>query len=182
MKQKIGIFLLIGVNTAAIILNAYIAIFTFGLIVQSDFSLEDAADLVTECFTKFISISSIALAFNFLILQFLRQSKLAVAYSFFFAFLTFVIPAPIILSERNRFLENGRGNSLDIDLDAIKEMKVKDTQTGTITRLSKSKRETIWDLEHLMSSEKNHTGRYEIQIELKNGDLIFYTNSFPSND
>lgn len=180
MKQRLGIALLIFLNVLTIILNTYIVIFQFGIVVGGEFDLEQANSLVTEAILNIAFISAITLVLNFLILKFLNQSKLAVAFSLLFAFLTCFIPAPVIYSERNRFLENGRGNSLDIDLDAIIEMKVKDTQTGRITKLSKSKRETIWNLEYLMWSEKNHTGRYEIQIKLENGDLIFRTDKFPS--
>lgn len=95
----------------------------------------------------------------------------------------FLVSCPFVYIERDKFLENGRGNAVEIDVNLIQKIYVKNLNTGKNIFLQKDEREIIWETERLLNYPDNSKGKniYEVHIKFENGELIFKTNEIPKN-
>lgn len=95
----------------------------------------------------------------------------------------FLVSFTFVYIERDKFLENGKGNALEIDVNLVQKIYVKNLNTGQNTLLQKDEREIIWETERLLNYPDNSKGKniYEVHIKFENGELIFKTNEMPKN-
>jgi len=78
------------------------------------------------------------------------------------------------IHERNQFLENGRENAIDILVEQIQEIRIKNLKSGAIEIIDKTNRENIWKTEYLINHSVIQNPNFELEVIYKNGALKQY--------
>lgn len=157
--------------------------FSFGIIVNGSFSLEHSAQVVKEILTWFSFFGILSIIINYFILKYLNQVTKPLLLGLLISITCFLVSFTFVYIERDKFLENGKGNALEIDVNLVQKIYVKNLNTGQNTLLQKDEREIIWETERLLNYPDNSKGKniYEVHIKFENGELIFKTNEMPKN-
>lgn len=183
MKNKLGILLLICLNGFFIFFSITTAIFKYGIIVNGSFSIENSNEVLKEIFYWIFLYGILTLSLNYLITNFINKFSKSILISILITVISFFVVTPFVYLERNKFLENGRGNAVEIDVNLVQKIYLKNLDSGKITFLQKEEREIIWETERLLNYPNNSKGKkiYEVHIKFINGELIFKTNEIPKN-
>lgn len=109
MKRKIGILLLILVNSLIIWIIVLGIIFSFGIVVQSfDFvrGPEIVNYIVSTLLLKFTLVFTLSILLNYLIIKILINARKPIVKSLIIALFEVLIFFPILISNRNNFIKN----------------------------------------------------------------------------
>jgi|GEM_PF-5589411 len=179
MKKKLGIVLFICLILFAIIICFCVSILKFGLIVRGDFSLQDADNLFFSAL-RINGITSVTLfTSGFLALLLSGKNSMNFIWSFTMAVAVFCLSFLFTIHERNQFLDNGRENAIDILVENIQEIRIKDLKSGGIEIIDKARRGNIWKTEYLINRQVIQKPNFELEVIYKNGMLKLYMESKP---
>ena len=183
MKQKLGIFLLIGLAATTIWVNVIIIIFSFGLVVMSRYDLESADRIVAEILEMFVFTFLLSVVLQFLTARYLIEAKRSLLLGLTISLFTLAGSIPFIFSERIAFMENGRPQALDIDIKNIQEIRCTNLLTGKTQLPDPKNRENIWSLEYQINDNAGKTlmknVKYKIDVFYSNGQVTFLSTKEP---